>query len=74
MRPGLPVIMTSGLVRNEARHAHVANAPFLRKPWRPAELVAQVKLALGAATPRQAAALPTRAPTHEEARAMQRLG
>jgi CheY-like chemotaxis protein len=46
MRPGLPVLVMSGLVRNEARHADVANAPFLRKPWRPGELVEQVKLAL----------------------------
>jgi signal transduction histidine kinase len=53
--PGLPVLLVTGYVEAEAAAGGPANHPVLRKPFKPAELVARVAELIGRAASRSAA-------------------
>jgi CheY-like chemotaxis protein len=46
VQPSLPVLFVSGYADSAALEAATGSAPFLRKPFRPAELAAAVRTAL----------------------------
>jgi signal transduction histidine kinase len=46
VQPALPVLFVSGYADSAAREAAMGSAPFLRKPFRPAELASAVRMAL----------------------------
>ncbi|MET4802639.1 response regulator [Bradyrhizobium sp. LB11.1] len=48
VQPSLPVLFVSGYADSAALEAATGSAPFLRKPFRPAELAAAVRTALDA--------------------------
>jgi CheY-like chemotaxis protein len=48
VQPSLPVLFVSGYADSAALEAAMGSAPFLRKPFRPAELASAVRTALDA--------------------------
>jgi signal transduction histidine kinase len=46
VQPNLPILFVSGYADSAALEAAMGSAPFLRKPFRPAELAAAVRLAI----------------------------
>ena len=48
VQPSLPVLFVSGYADSAALEAAMGTAPFLRKPFRPAELASAVRAALDA--------------------------
>jgi CheY-like chemotaxis protein len=44
--PKVPILFLSGYADSSALEAAVGNVPLLRKPFRPAELVAAVQIAI----------------------------
>ena len=48
-QPSLPILFVSGYADSAALEAAMGSAPFLRKPFRPAELAAAVRAAIDGA-------------------------
>jgi FixJ family two-component response regulator len=45
-QPGLPILFVSGYADSAALEAAMGSAPFLKKPFRPAELASAVRAAI----------------------------